>query len=319
MTAPSTVAVFSSRESPAILQKTITAVASAQYEGPLQLDVVVNGNMPLAAEVCSWARRRPTAPRDAFSRLRVWHIALGDKAYAFNHYLHSIWQHQADVAYFVDGYVRPLPDAFQNLRRSLHENPDALGATAVPSVGASARKLREELVHHGGLHGNLFALTGGVVADLQRRGFSLPLGLYRVDSTLGAVLCFRLNPAEHEWDPLAIAVCESASWDNDTLAWYKLTHIQTQLRRTLRQFRGRLENAAVRKHLAVDRKLPEELPATVEDLVLSWYSTCGAQERQRTLTNPFHTLALRKIRNGRNEQRLLAQPTLLCDEPLFPQ
>jgi hypothetical protein len=56
---------------------------------------------------------------DAFAgrngSLRIWSITVGDKAFAWNEYLHRIWPASA-MTFFIDGYAEVRSDAFMASR-----------------------------------------------------------------------------------------------------------------------------------------------------------------------------------------------------------
>jgi hypothetical protein len=73
--------------------------------------------------------------------LRIWSIPLGDKANAWNQYIHHLWAGQ-ELVFFIDGYVRLNSDAIELLGGAVQSDPQALGGSGVPTVGRSARALR---------------------------------------------------------------------------------------------------------------------------------------------------------------------------------
>ena len=198
--APScSVAIFAARERLEDLERTISATITAVHEDTV-IDILVNGNAALADAVTKWARQAPGAAGHAHSRLRVWSILLGDKANTWNQYLYEIWP-KSQIAFFIDGYVRVEADSFVRLAAGLLASPEYLAGTGVPSVGRSAKVLRDEMLKIGGIHGNLFALKATTIEALKEINFKLPLGLYRTDPVLGAVLSFNLAPSKFPWNP----------------------------------------------------------------------------------------------------------------------
>lgn len=263
------IAVSAARETPETLWATIAAAAAAAAGSGARLDVLVNGNPSLAAAAARDAARAPESWRAA-TALRIWDIALGDKAHAWNEYLHRI-RPDCELAFFIDGYARLQPDALRQLAQALRAQPAALGATGTPSVGRSAAQARRAMTVEGGIQGNCFCIRQAVLDELARLRFRLPVGLYRVDGLLGAVLAYRLDPARHAWDLRgAIAVEPAATWMLDEKRWWRLADLRATLRRRARQAQGELENLALRDHLSIRRRPPQELPATAAELVLDW-------------------------------------------------
>lgn len=289
------IAVISSRESRADLLACLAALRAAGGGRAMTVDLLVNGNPACASEMA--AALGPTAP-DGF-QVRVWELAFGDKAHALNEYVQRIAP-PVSHAFFVDGYVRVKPDALDLLVDGLVATPDALAATGVPSMGRGAAALRAEMLTHGGIHGNLHVIAGGAMARLRAEGIRLPLGLYRVDGTLGAVLTFDLDPARHAWAPRRIQVNGQATWDLPDPPRLSPAFLLGQWKRRLRQAQGDLENAAVRDHMAVRKLSPASLPATVDALVLDWCTRHPGAARALMLRNPLRAWAWRKLQRPRD-------------------
>ena len=285
------IAVFTSREEPDTLKKSLSAVIAASASRPTTIDVLVDNNPRTAAALEPWT---PTDLASG-STLRLWLVPWRDKACAWNRYVHEIAP-AAEVAFFVDGYARPRPDSLLALERALDAAPEAWAASAVPTVGRSAPALRATMFAEGGLHGSVYALRSSVVEHFRQRGFRLPLGLYRNDSLIGAVASFAGDPARQSWDPKRrIAVAADATWDND-IPTMGPRRIVAWVRRRLRQAQGELENAAFRQHLAIGRQSPETLPETVQGLLAALPATAVARR------GPVQRLLLRSA------ARRMAQP-----------
>ncbi|HWJ93897.1 MAG TPA: hypothetical protein VNT33_04190 [Telluria sp.] len=189
------VAIFAAREAPDTLRRCIRATVAACAGRGVAIDVLVNSNPALAVavaqEVC-----------DGDARIRVWSVALGDKAHAWNEYLHRIWPGERP-ALFIDGYAdvsrEALAGLYQRLDRSRGAGRPGAGRRALP-------RLDDPVLKTGGMHGNLHAIDARTMAEMRRAGFRLPLGLYRTDSLIGAVLGFGLDPANNDWARRALAV-----------------------------------------------------------------------------------------------------------------
>ena len=298
-------AITAARESVAALTDVVQAAIVAA--GPNScIDVLVNGNRELATALgAALEKNRPEA--EAGSALNVWHLEFGDKAQTLNVIFHAL-KRNADLYYFLDGYARPNHDAFSWLEQALHDDPCALAATGVPSLGRSASRQRVAMQTSGGLHGNLFVLSPKAMNEIRLREFRLPMGLYRVDSLIGAVLNFSFDPATHPWTPARIVVVPEASWSFTPLSIWKLDDLQTQLKRVWRQTGGALENMAIKDHLARQRRVAEPLPATASELVLDWwFGHHGPSLRQR-LTHPLWNLAIRRFQQSRDWSKAAEPP-----------
>ena len=306
------VSIYSSRETAEVLAQTIEFALRGMSGLSSVLDVIVNGNLNLARGLAADARLCETAPRGV--RIRVWNITLGDKAFAWNEYVHRIAP--TSRAYvFIDGYVRVDVGAIKHLTHVLGQSDNALAATGVPRVGLTARRVAKSLQRDGGMHGNLYALKACTVVELRRIGFRLPLGIYRTDPTLGAALGFGLNLFEREWRPKERIVLDAAAgWDLTPLAWWRPRDLRTAYRRRQRQAQGLLENAAVRETYAL-RSLPfEQLPSTAAGLVEQWIEWVPAEALQLLSNNSLARKALAHLREPRDWSAHLEAPQLLLDQ-----
>ncbi|HEV2608905.1 MAG TPA: hypothetical protein VGU61_01460 [Noviherbaspirillum sp.] len=298
-----TVAIFAARETAGTLASCLQAALKSCGSRRTVIDVLVNGNRALADQfseyVDEFRRRRMDNQTTDNAVVRVWFIPFGDKAHAWNVYLHTIWP-GGDVGYFIDGYVQVRPDAFLLLDEGLTTTTGALGATGIPTSGRSARNLASQMLTEGGMHGNLHAIRGSAISNLKQTGFRLPLGLYRTDSLIGAVLMFRLDPAKNEWDPKRVFVHPQVTWHVASASLWTLKDLSAQYKRKLRQAQGALENRAVREHLAIGKRDPVLLPRTTNELVNRWLAAHPEQATQAFVSQPLTFYAARKLRQHRD-------------------
>lgn len=301
------VAIIASRESVETLVSTVTAALAATTETTL-IDVLINGNASLARDMAAWAAGSALAGR----HIRIWSIPQGDKAHAWNEYVHCIWP-AGRTAFFLDGYARPRPDGLAQLADSLARHPDAFGATGVPSSGRSAPALRAAMLENGGIHGNMHAIPAHAIVGLRESGFRLPLGLYRTDSMVGAVLMFALDPTTHQWQPGRVTVNGDATWDVPGQSALTLQNIVSQFKRRMRQAQGDLENRAARDHFAV-RCLPiNQIAPTSRELVLNWIAAHPEEARRLYRGNPLRWRAAVKMRRHQDWSAAERPPMLLGD------
>jgi hypothetical protein len=298
------VAIFAARESAETLSRCIHAALAACAGREAVIDVLVNGNPALA---CTTAGTDWGAGRD---RVRVWSIAMGDKAHTWNEYLHRIWPVGA-TAFCVDGYAEVKPGALQAISDRMDKHPGAMGATGVPTCGRSAAKLREQMLKSGGIHGNLYAIRPEAMQALRAQGFRLPLGLYRTDPLLGSVLMFGLDPANNQWDPSRIVVEAGATWDVRGISDLNWNNLRSQAKRIVRQAQGDLESRAAREHLAVKRLAPHEFPRTVRELVHGWIEEHPQQARSLFFKRPLCLHAARKLKAERDWSAASTPPQLV--------
>jgi len=304
------VAVFAARENIQTLTRTLIAAVESAAQ-PTIIDVLVNGNVELANETAQIANVIDLAAERRAVTVRTWFIRLGDKAHTFNQYVKLIWP-GSRLAFFIDGYVRINKDALILLDEAMSGSSDCLAGSGVPTVGITADSLRNEMLKSGGIHGNLFALKNSTIEPLREINFKLPLGLYRTDATLGAALSFGLNPLIHSWNPKGrILVHPDVSWDTDKKSFLKFSDVAGQVKRILRQGQGILENLAVRNHFAVQKKAPEQLPATAADLIFQWADSHPYELLKAQLRHPLLiSFALKKLRQPREWLQAETAPEL---------
>lgn len=307
------VALIASRESVLELLATIDAII-ASVERPTVLDVLVNGNPELASGVADALSKRGGGGWQDLRDLRVWSLVLGDKANAWNQYLHSIWPGDC-LAYFVDGHCRPSPRGLALLDEALSIAPKALAATALPSMSRSAQQWRDTILNDGGIGGGFLALRSSVMADLRNRGFRLPLGLYGFDATLGAVLAFGLDPARNAWDMKGrIAAHPQATWYSTEKQWWRLSDLRTQLNRLVKVALRVLVGQALRDAFEPRQLQPEQLPRTTADIVLDWVARKPQEVWRVYRRSLLSVLALRQLRVPRDWSAADLPPSLIYSQ-----
>ena len=311
--APWSVAIFTARESISTLGGCVNAALAACAGREATVDILVNGNRALADETAQLVASIAPPPGVA---ARVWFIALGDKAHTWNEYVYRISK-EGSLAFFVDGYAEVRPDAFRLIEEALAVNSEALAVSGVPTSGRTAAALRAHMLQEGGIHGNLYALCPSAMQDLRKSEFRLPLGLYRTDPMMGAVLMYRFDPAKYKWDAKAIFVHPDATWDVRRGPVWTLSNMLVLWRRKLRQAQGDLENRAVREHLSIQKRAPREIPATTRELVGNWISSRRAQARSMMVLNPLAFYAANKLKNQeRDWSGAATAPDLLATSAL---
>lgn len=198
----------------------------------------------------------------------VYEIPYPDKSNAINQVVHRL-RAEAQVCFFVDAYAMITPNSLADLAQALADNPRALAAAAVPSVGRSAEAMRAEMMVNPGLHGSLFALRGEFVARMAQRKLRLPVGLYRGDGLIGSAVMHDLDALNVPWTKEFVAVVPEATWAFRPLSPWNRADRQRQWNRLLRQGRGELEDMAIKRIIYEGNyeALPEFASALVRHLV----------------------------------------------------
>jgi len=253
-----------------------------------RVHVVVNG-----ATDASSAIAREYASRSG-GKILAYSIRHGDKSNAWNQYIHTL-KIDAPVHLFVDAYAFVKPHSFSALAAAL-KRPGVNAATAVPDSGRSKAQIIATMRTQVGLHGSLHALAGQFIARVREKAIRLPLNLYRGDGLIGAMAAFDLEPLHTRYDASRIAVVEDASWRFDSLQAWRWRDIRRELRRRIRQLRGRYESAAF-KGIVKSRGF-EALPALADDMIAAFIDEHGLLTTN-ALSKQLHRLALKNVRPGR--------------------
>jgi hypothetical protein len=308
------VAVFSSRESLQVLSSSIAAILKATRQTATIIDIILNGNLELANEVARHVETIQPVGNKA-TMIRVWYLPVADKAHSWNEYVHSI-QPESETVFFMDGYAQVMPDALNLIRDGLSSTPKAIAASGVPSFGRSAASQTELMVREGGIHGSLYAVRGSFLQRVRSADFRLPLGLYRTDGVLGAVISFDLDPAKNDWDTGRIFVHPQATWKIRPFAARRIADLRSHFKKVMRQSQGILENLAVREHLAIQRKTPQSLSRTAAELVRDWIDGHRSVALMTFLRNPLCMVAAWTLLRSRDWSDAAVPPRLITNVDL---
>ncbi len=253
------------------------------------ITLIVNGSSDNSVAVA-----RKTAPALDVP-LRIFTIAHGDKSHAINVFLHdrSI-REDASLYFCVDGYVTIAPGSLGAIAARLDDTPRALAASGVASNGRTAKAMARRAVEIGGvLQGQFHALRPEFVQRIADGGIRLPIGLYRGDGLLGSMAAHDLDPVRNGWDNARIAGVAEATFEIDALSVFRWRDLRRQFRRKVRQMRGRVENAAIKR--LVHEGGYEALPRFADDMIADYLAVHEAPA-VAVQDRPFMALALRQHR-----------------------
>lgn len=241
--------------------------------------------------------------------LNIWFFSLADKANCLNRYWHDIQPH-AELHFFVDGYVELLPDSFSQLADA-HEQLKKSGKTTahaysgIPRNGRSSDLIRHQMITNGGIHGNLFMLPSETLTLIRQNNFYLPLGIYRTDPTMAAVMCFDFHPESCKWKSDLVQVVPAAGWYFQNLRWYSYSDLKTHWLRLRRQALGSIENKALRQLFSIEKQSVNILPDTASELCLN-YLTRYPLSWLNYLRHPLLILAERDLAQKHRQKDLLS-------------
>lgn len=206
-----------------------------------------------AAVVLAYGARYP------FCRLA--NIVLGDKANAWNVFVHDIAA-EADVYVFLDGDCRAKAGALDALRHGFAAFPRAHALAAVPDPAISPG-FHRLMLSGPGVAGNLYALSRTFVERVRLSHTRLPIGWIGDDSLVGALVFWDLDPTG-AWDPSRLAVMESAQFEYDPFSPWSLTDLRLQYRRKVRYALRHRQNQML--HPLLKKEGLSAIPPTVLDL-----------------------------------------------------
>jgi hypothetical protein len=228
-------------------------------------------------------------------RLRVVEIPLGDKANAWNHYVHTL-AIAADMHVFVDGDVQVEPGALPALAAALAEVPTANAAGALPTTGRDREAWRVRMLAHGTLAGGLYALPGAFVERIRQRAIRLPQGLIGEDWLVSVLANSDLQPLA--MDPVAgqrVVFARQAGFAFRSLSPWRPTDYRVYLRRLWRYALRGVQFEIVLGWLW--HYPPESLPPEIEQL----YLRARPPSRLKWVgwTSPLRLRAVQKVRGVR--------------------
>ena len=227
-------------------------------------------------------------------RLTIHELPVGDKANAWNEYVHRLADPQIRTHVFIDGDICASEGAVAALDETLMASPQSYAAAALPAAGRSRRGWAARLLTHNYLSGNLYALSGGVIAKLRDRAIRLPFGTKGEDGLISYLMLTDLKGGENDRHTHRITIAEDATFEFDSLGpnWRDLSIYRRRLRRySERHFQKKI----------LYRLLKREGVAAMPDSIYEIY-TPSALARLRPRLDPinfwFDRATLRRLRSN---------------------
>ena len=259
MTAPLDwhVAVYASNEEDRI-GACVHSIAAALNGQSFLVTVLVNGSRDGSAAAALRAAH-DGMPVDVHA------IAYGDKANAINQFIPAL-RRPARFVGEVDAYAIVGAGSFVGMAAALERAPKARAATGIAVTGRTMQAATAETLTVGGrLHGQLHAFRPEFLDRMVARGIRLPIGIYWGDGLLGSMSAHDLDPLTEPWRNERVVGVADATYAIPVLSPLRPADIRRQYRREVRQARGRLENAAIKR--IIYRAGYEGLPAYSNDMI----------------------------------------------------
>ena len=166
------------------------------------------------------------------SNIQLVSITLGDKANAWNVYVHEVAP-QAEVHFFIDGDVSACPGALPALNAALTRHPQANAASALPESGRSVVRTRRAMLEGREIAGNLYALSGRFVDRVRHAHIRMPIGFIGEDSLIGALAKWDLDPND-AWKDERIVPCANAGFAFESVSPFDLADWKLYWNRRIR-------------------------------------------------------------------------------------
>lgn len=280
----------------------LTSISAAIGSRRALITVIINGSTDGSEAVARAASAEIGVPVQIFS------IPHADKSNAINCFLlDRRLRANADMYYFVDGYVTIARGAFRAMAARLAERPGAMAATGIAANGRTETRSRQATVEVGGMmHGQLYALRPDFIERMVAGGIRLPIGLYRGDGLLGSMAAHDLDALGQPWLNSRLIGVPEATFEIDALSLFRLRDLRRQFRRKVRQTRGRLENEAVKRVIYTSGYAA--LPSFADDMIRDFLAV-HPMPRVPLLDHPFLVLALRHLRTATRPDPESLQPT----------
>ena len=275
------IAVFAHNEQSKI-EAALNGLIFSGIDAHVPIHVLANGCNDKTAEIVSQISR-------AHPQIRLHIIELGDKANAWNYYVHGVGE-SASIHCFIDGDVEIQPGAIRALSDALKASPGSRAATGAPVSGRHRESWLQALEMHGGLAGNLYALSSDFIERIRLIELRIPVGTIGEDGFVGAMASFDLHP-EAGWDSRRITLARNASFAFDSLDWRKQADLKLYVRRRIRYALREIQNRMLRSHIKSNGY--RNMPSHITEFYARYPEHLSA--RWRGFDTVFHILALRRI------------------------
>jgi glycosyltransferase involved in cell wall biosynthesis len=218
-------------------------------------------------------------------------IALGDKANAWNVFVHEVAPRSAPHYFFIDGDVRATPDALDIMAQALAQHPQANGVSALPKSGRGVAAFQRDMLQDNGVAGNLYGLRGAFVERIRAQAIHMPVGTIGEDALIGAMLKWDLS-GDTRWDNSRVVVAREAGFEFDSVSpwlpreWKK--YFRRRVRYSVRGYQNKMLGRAIQPagFIALPPEVRDLYPRYPELLKLEW----------RGLDTLFDWLAIQHIK-----------------------
>ncbi len=219
-------------------------------------------------------------------------IVVGDKANAWNVFVHEAAPAGQALYFFMDGDVRATSGALDVMARTLEGEPHANGVSALPMSGCGVEAFQRDMLRDRGVAGNLYGLRGAFVERIRAQGIHMPVGTIGEDALMGAMLKWDLR-GDTRWDDGRVAVAREAGFEFDSVSPWRLREWKKYFRRRVRYSVRGYQNKMLGR--AIQPAGFEALPPNVRELYPRYPDLLKMKWRGGDTL--FDWLAIREIRS----------------------
>lgn len=204
------------------------------FSAPVEVHILANGCRDGTA-----AKARQFQPRRV--EVTVHEIKLGDKANAWNTYVHDIAPARP-LHFFMDGDVRVHPGSLAAMAEASRQQPQAHAVSSLPKSGRTRHGWAAFIRRNHGLPGCLYLLPERTLRRFRDAAIRLPVGLIGEDVLLQFLIKRDLGEQLDGERTERIHVCEAAGFENDSLSPRSLADVGLYYRRLRRNSLRELQN-----------------------------------------------------------------------------
>jgi len=295
MNPPWSIAVFAHNEAPRIVASLRSIVAAAEGQ-PIAITVLANGCSDRTVAVA-----QDFALNCAAASIHVLEIPLGDKANAWNVYVHEVTSSQApgsvQMHVFTDGDLCVDRGALPALAAAfaVHSSANAVGA--MPSTGRDREAWRQRMLRDGTLAGCLYALSSEFVDRVRLRHIRLPRGLIGEDWLVSELAGNDLHAWSGPREPSGhVVFAPDAGFTFRSLAPWSRADQKTYLRRLWRYGLRSLQYDMLLS--LMQDQTPEALPSDVEQIY--HYGPLPSRLQWTGRSSLLRMLVIQHVRNIRD-------------------
>ena len=294
------VGVFGQNEGSRI-GKCLESIGRAGYGRRVLITVVLNGTTDNSAKIVLDAAHKHSLSVD------IYEIQFADKANAINRFFYELRQPSLHYC-CVDAYVTIGPNTLSGFSQCFSRNENVNLATGIALNGRTEPLSVNATLEVGGIvHGQLYSLRRDFLERIIANDIRLPLGLYWGDGLLGSIAAHDADAIGKIWENARVVGVREATYEIKSLSVFSISDWRRQLRRRIKQMRGRLENAAI-KEIIYSEGYPA-LPEHADDMVTELLSRRGTPPLS-LIDWPFMMLAI-------NAQRRVQKPSPMALRPIL--